>query len=87
MPSLGTRLLRERVRGVKRFGLVVDVDQVGTAGGDLANLNPYVRDVVRSLITHSVGPAWVVLTQLTAKPSSFGLLTLSTLTVTVNLRR
>ena len=39
--------------------LVVDVDQVGTAGGDPADLNPYVRDVVRSLITHSVGPAWV----------------------------
>lgn len=27
--------------------LVVDVDQVGTAGGDPADLNPYVRDVVR----------------------------------------
>ena len=39
--------------------LVVDVDQVGTAGGAPADLNPYVRDVVRSLITHSVGPAWV----------------------------
>ena len=39
--------------------LVVDVDQVGTAGGDPADLNSYVRDVVRSLITHSVGPAWV----------------------------
>ena len=39
--------------------LVVDVDQVGTAGGDPADLNPYVRSVVRSLITHSVGPAWV----------------------------
>lgn len=39
--------------------LVVDVDQVGTAGGDPSDLNPYVRDVVRSLITHSVGPAWV----------------------------
>ncbi|WP_311518929.1 replication initiation protein [uncultured Corynebacterium sp.] len=39
--------------------LVVDVDQKGTAGGDPADLNPYVRSVVRSLITHSVGPAWV----------------------------
>lgn len=39
--------------------LVVDVDQIGTAGGDPANLNPYVRDVVRSLITHNIGPAWV----------------------------
>ena len=39
--------------------LVVDVDQLGTAGGDPSDLNPYVRDVVRSLITHSVGPAWV----------------------------
>ena len=39
--------------------LVVDVDQIGTAGGDPADLNPYVRSVVRSLITHSVGPAWV----------------------------
>ena len=39
--------------------LVVDVDQIGTAGGDPSDLNPYVRDVVRSLITHSVGPAWV----------------------------
>lgn len=39
--------------------LVVDIDQVGTAGGDPADLNPYVRDVVRSLITHNIGPAWV----------------------------
>ena len=39
--------------------LVVDVDQVGTAGGDPADLNPYVRDVVRSLIGHNIGPAWV----------------------------
>lgn len=39
--------------------LVVDVDQIGTAGGDPADLNPYVRDVVRSLILHNVGPAWV----------------------------
>lgn len=39
--------------------LVVDVDQIGTAGGDPANLNPYVLDVVRSLITHNIGPAWV----------------------------
>ena len=39
--------------------LVVDVDQVGTAGGDPADLNPYVRDVVRLLISHNIGPAWV----------------------------
>ena len=39
--------------------LVVDVDQIGTAGGDPADLNPYVRDVVRSLISHTIGPAWV----------------------------
>ena len=39
--------------------LVVDVDQIGTAGGDPADLNPYVRDVVRSLISHNIGPAWV----------------------------
>ena len=39
--------------------LVVDVDQAGTAGGDPADLNPYVRDVVRSLIGHNIGPAWV----------------------------
>ncbi|CAB0956885.1 RepA protein [Corynebacterium diphtheriae] len=39
--------------------LVVDVDQVGTAGGDPADLNPYVRDVVRSLISNNIGPAWV----------------------------
>ena len=39
--------------------LVVDVDQIGTSGGDPADLNPYVRDVVRSLILHNVGPAWV----------------------------
>lgn len=39
--------------------LVVDVDQIGTAGGDPADLNPYVRDVVRSLIAHNIGPAWV----------------------------
>ena len=39
--------------------LVVDIDQVGTAGGDPADLNPYVRDVVRTLIGHNIGPAWV----------------------------
>ena len=39
--------------------LVVDVDQVGTAGGDPADLNPYVRSVVRSLISNNIGPAWV----------------------------
>ena len=39
--------------------LVVDVDQIGTAGGDPADLNPYVRSVVRSLISHTIGPAWV----------------------------
>ena len=39
--------------------LVVDVDQIGTAGGDPADLNPYVRDVVRSFISHNIGPAWV----------------------------
>ena len=39
--------------------LVVDIDQVGTAGGDPADLNPYVRDVVRSFIGHNIGPAWV----------------------------
>lgn len=39
--------------------LVVDIDQVGTAGGDPADLNPYVRDVVRLLIGHNIGPAWV----------------------------
>ena len=39
--------------------LVVDVDQIGTAGGDPADLNPYVRGVVRSLIAHNIGPAWV----------------------------
>lgn len=39
--------------------LVVDVDQIGTAGGDPADLNPYVRSVVRSLISHNIGPAWV----------------------------
>lgn len=39
--------------------LVVDVDQIGTAGGDPADLNPYVRSVVRSLVSHNIGPAWV----------------------------
>lgn len=39
--------------------LVVDVDQIGTAGGDPENLNAYVRGVVRSLISHTIGPAWV----------------------------
>lgn len=38
--------------------LVVDVDQIGTAGGDPADLNPYVHDVVRSLIAHNIGPSW-----------------------------
>lgn len=38
--------------------LVVDVDQIGTAGGDPADLNPYVRSVVRSLVSHNIGPAW-----------------------------
>lgn len=47
--------------------LVVDVDQTGTAGGDPADLNPYVRDVVRSLITHNIGPAWVGINPISGK--------------------
>ncbi|MGV0437515.1 replication initiation protein [Corynebacterium mastitidis] len=39
--------------------LVVDVDQPGTSGGHPSNLNAYVRDVVRSLVEHGIGPAWV----------------------------
>lgn len=39
--------------------LVVDVDQPGSAGGHPTNLNVYVRDVVRSLVGHGIGPAWV----------------------------
>lgn len=39
--------------------LVVDVDQPGSAGGHPSNLNTYVRDVVRSLVGHGIGPAWV----------------------------
>lgn len=39
--------------------LVVDIDQTGAAGGDPADLNPYIRDVVRSLVSHGIGPAWV----------------------------
>lgn len=39
--------------------LVVDVDQVGSSGGDPADLNPYVRDVVRALVSYNIGPAWV----------------------------
>lgn len=39
--------------------LVVDVDQPGSAGGHPSNLNAYVRDVVRSLVEHGIGPAWV----------------------------
>ncbi|WP_227659137.1 MULTISPECIES: replication initiation protein [unclassified Corynebacterium] len=39
--------------------LVVDVDQPGSAGGHPSNLNTYVRDVVRSLVEHGIGPAWV----------------------------
>ncbi|MDK4237223.1 replication initiation protein [Corynebacterium pseudodiphtheriticum] len=38
--------------------LVVDVDQIGTADVDPADLNPYVRDVVCSLIAHNIGPSW-----------------------------
>lgn len=30
-----------------------------SAGGDPADLNPYVRSVVRSLIPYNIGPAWV----------------------------
>lgn len=39
--------------------LVVDVDQPGSAGGHPSHLNAYVRDVVRSLVEHGIGPAWV----------------------------
>ena len=39
--------------------LVVDVDQPGSAGGYPSNLNAYVRDVMRNLIEHGIGPAWV----------------------------
>ncbi len=39
--------------------LVVDVDQPGSAGGHPSNLNAYVRDVVRGLVEHGIGPSWV----------------------------
>ncbi|CAB0565940.1 hypothetical protein CIP107534_01365 [Corynebacterium diphtheriae] len=67
--------------------LVVDVDQVGTAGGDPADLNPYVRDVVRSLISNNIGPAWVGINPTNGKPSSSGLSTPFMPTVWVNQRR
>lgn len=47
--------------------LVVDVDQIGTAGGDPADLAPYVRDVVRALIAHNIGPAWVGINPINGK--------------------
>ncbi|MFS0291699.1 replication initiation protein [Corynebacterium striatum] len=39
--------------------LVVDIDQPGEAGGHPADLALYVRNVVRVLVEHNIGPAWV----------------------------
>ena len=38
--------------------MVIDVDQIGKAGGHPENLNSYVKGVIWSLVQHGIGPAW-----------------------------
>src|SRR5690625_3435459 len=47
--------------------LVVDIDQPGEAGGHPADLALYVRNVVRVLVEHSIGPAWVGVNPISGK--------------------
>ena len=47
--------------------LVVDIDQPGEAGGHPADLALYVRNVVRVLVEHNIGPAWVGVNPISGK--------------------
>ena len=47
--------------------LVVDIDQPGEAGGHPADLALYVRKVVRVLVEHNIGPAWVGVNPISGK--------------------
>lgn len=45
----------------------VDIDQPGEAGGHPADLALYVRNVVRVLVEHDIGPAWVGVNPISGK--------------------
>ena len=47
--------------------MVIDVDQVGKAGGHPENLNPYVKGVIWALVQHGIGPAWAGINPISGK--------------------
>lgn len=47
--------------------MVIDVDQIGKAGGHPENLNPYVKGVIWALVQHGIGPAWAGINPVSGK--------------------
>jgi len=47
--------------------MVIDVDQIGKAGGHPENLNPYVKGVIWALVQHGIGPAWAGINPISGK--------------------
>lgn len=54
--------------------LVIDIDQIGTAGGHPVNLAPKVRSVFAALIARNIGPAWVGINPLSGKSQAIWLI-------------
>ena len=47
--------------------MVIDVDQIGKAGGHPENLNSYVKGVIWALVQHGIGPAWAGINPISGK--------------------
>lgn len=47
--------------------MVIDVDQVGKAGGHPENLNSYVKGIIWTLVQHGIGPAWAGINPISGK--------------------
>lgn len=47
--------------------MVIDVDQIGKAGGHPENLNSYVKGVIWTLVQHGIGPAWAGINPISGK--------------------
>ena len=47
--------------------MVIDVDQIGEAGGHPENLNSYVKGVIWVLVQHGIGPAWAGINPISGK--------------------
>ncbi len=47
--------------------MVIDVDQIGKAGGHPENLNSYVKGVIWALVQHGIGPAWAGINPINGK--------------------